>query len=387
MIEQRSGYIEIHVCVFSISDPISCEGVIAGREASLAPWETGGFDTPIRGFHGGYNRRVEGLSRVFDLIIVGAGPIGLAAACAAHDLHLDYVVLDKAGICQTISEFAPRQSFYSPATELEIGGIPFPIASDEKPRREDTLAYYRAVVATRNLHVRTWERVAAVQHDDRLLRVSIVQEPDHAWRQEVLTRNVILASGVWDQPRHLQVPGSELKKVIPRYSDPTPYFHKNCLVVGGGNSAAEAAMALSRAGAWTQMAVMEDCWESCRLRPFVLRELLLMIDEQRIATRFETRVCEITPTTVILQGSEGRETIDNDFVFTMIGNEPDLHFLEQAGVDVDPQDHKPIYNESFETRVPGLYVVGSITREPHIVNGRPRATRVVQHIARTLKRK
>ncbi len=327
---------------------------------------------------------------IFDLIIVGAGPIGLAAACAAQDEGLRFLCLDKQGLCQTISEFAPRQSFYSPADELEIGGVPFAIASDEKPRREDALAYFRAVVASRKLPMRTWERALRVVQENGMLTVETEQEPDQAWRCRYSTHTVLLASGVWDQPVRLSVPGAELKKVRVRYEDPTPYYGKECLVVGGGNSAAEVAMALSRAGATTRIALLEESWDACRLRPFVMRELLLLVDEKRIEPMFRCRMVSIGSGSVKL-ASEAPDSPDefelpNDFVFTMIGNVPDGDFLKSSGVDTSPEDSKPVYNEeTFETNVPGVYVVGSISREPHIFNGRPRAVKIVQRIASQLR--
>ncbi|MDR3708270.1 MAG: NAD(P)-binding domain-containing protein [Capsulimonadaceae bacterium] len=328
---------------------------------------------------------MENDAEAFDLIIVGAGPIGLAAACAAREARLRYVVIDKAGICQSITEFAPRQSFYSPADELEIGGVPFPIAGDEKPRREDTLAYYRAVVASLRLNIRSWERVDAVRPDGDGLAVTTVQEPDGAWTRVAQARNVLLANGVWDQPRRLDVPGAALRKVISRYIDPTPYYGRNCLVVGGGNSAAEVAMALSKAGAHTRMAMIEGNWDACHLRPFVLREMLLIVEERKVLPQFCCRVARIDVASVTLETPAGAETIDNDFVFAMIGNDPDTRLLEAAGVEVCEGDRRPVYDEAtFETRVPGLYVAGSITREPHIVNGRPRATKIVNDIAKRL---
>jgi len=320
----------------------------------------------------------------YDLIIVGAGPIGLAAACAAQDFGLRYLIFDKAGACQSIVEFAPRQSFYSPAEDLEIGGVPFPLAADEKPRREDALAYYRAVITYRHLPLRSWERVLSVHKEGEIFVVKTMSQPDNAWEGSYQAKNIILASGVWDQPCTLSVPGADLKKVSARYLDPTPYLWKDCLTVGGGNSAAEVAMALARAGAKSRLAMVEPSFDACTLRPFILRELLLMIEEQRIQPYFGVEVMEITPISVRLRSliTGDEETVPNDFVFTMIGAIPDDVFLQKACVNISPEDHKPLYDEeTLETNVPGLYVVGSIARKQHIINGRPRAVKVVERIA------
>lgn len=328
------------------------------------------------------------MDTVYDIVIVGAGPIGLAAACAAQDAGLEYLLLDKAGLCQTIVEWAPCQDFYSPAEELQVGGLIFYMGSDAKPRREDALAYYRAVVQTRKLNLHTWEKAVSVRRGDSgVFQIRTVQQPDEAWQGEYQARHVLLTNGVWDQPTALPVPGAALKKVSRRYGDPTPYYGKRCLVVGGGNSAAEVAMALARVGADTTMCLLEASWDECSLRPFVRRDLTMMADDHKLDVHFSTQVCAITPADVTLAAVNGGEpwTVPNDFVFTMIGAIPDVAFLCEAGVDVDPADHKPNYNkDTFETNVPGLYVAGSIARDQHIVNGRGTAVGIVKRIAAQL---
>ena len=327
---------------------------------------------------------------MLDLIIVGAGPIGLAAACAAQDDGLNFLVVDKAGPCQSLVEYAPRQSFYSPASELEVGGVPFPMAADEKPRREDALAYYRAVITSRKLPLQTWERVSSVRKKGDSFTVETVQQPDEAWTKTYTAKFVLIASGVWDQPRTLSIPGIDLHKVSTHYLDPTPFLSKDCLTIGGGNSAAEVAMSLARAGAKSRLALTEPSFDVCNLRPFVLRELLILVEEQKIEVFFETEATEITPQAVCLKSRTGggsSQSIPNDFVFVLIGQNPDIPFLEAAGVAIDPKDSRPIYNsDTFETGVPGLYVAGSIARDQHIVNGRPNAVGIAQEIAGRLKK-
>ena len=238
-------------------------------------------------------------------------------------------------------------------------------------------------MSSRRLPLRTWERVCSLQREGETFTLRTVQQPDGAWEKTYRAKFVLLTNGVWDQPRTLAVPGADLKKVSTRYVDPTPYWSKDCLTVGGGNSAAEVAMALARAGAKSRLALLEASFDVCNLRPFVLRELLILVEEKKITPYFETRVEAITPTEVRLchlaDGSE--ETIPNDFVFTMIGAEADVPLLEGAGVRVSPDDRRPLYDEdTFETDVPGLYVAGSLARNQHIVNGRARAVKVVERI-------
>ncbi len=323
-----------------------------------------------------------------DLIIVGAGPIGLAAACAAQDAGLNFLILDKAGPCQSLVEYAPRQSFYSPASELEVGGIPFPMAADEKPRREDALAYYRAVITSRRLPLQTWERVTSVHKDGDTFTVQTVQQPDLAWTKTYTARFALIVNGVWDQPRSLRIPGVDLHKVSTHYLDPTPFLSKDCLTIGGGNSAAEVAMSLARAGAKSRLAMIEPSFDACNLRPFVLREIMILVEEKKIEVSFETEATEITPAEVCLKSRTGGslQSIPNDFVFILIGQNPDIPFLENAGVAINPDDQRPVYDpETFETGVPGLYVAGSIARDQHIVNGRPNAVGIVERIAARVK--
>ena len=325
---------------------------------------------------------------LYDLIIVGAGPIGLAAACAAQDAKLNFLILDKAGPCQSIVEYAPRQSFYSPASELEVGGIPFPMAADDKPRREDALAYYRAVITSRRLPLQTWERVQSVSKTPDGFSVQTVQQPDAAWTKTYAAKFVMIVNGVWDQPRTLDIPGANLHKVTTHYLDPTPFLGKDCLTIGGGNSAAEVAMSLSRAGAKSRLALIEPSFDVCNLRPFVLRELLILVEEQKIEVFFETEATAITPTEVCLKSRTGsRQSIPNDFVFILIGQNPDIPLLEAAGIAINPNDKRPVYNDdTFETGVSGLYVAGSIARDQHIVNGRPNAVKIVEEIAGRLQK-
>ena len=325
---------------------------------------------------------------MYDLIIVGAGPIGLAAACAAQDAGLNFLILDKAGPCQSIVEYAPRQSFYSPASELEVGGVPFPMAADDKPRREDALAYYRAVITSRKLPLQTWERVQSVTKTPDGFAIKTVQQPDAAWTKTYAAKFVLVVNGVWDQPRSLSVPGADLHKVTTHYLDPTPFLGKDCLTIGGGNSAAEVAMSLSRAGAKSRLALIEPSFDVCNLRPFVLRELLILVEEQKIEVFFETEATEITPTEVCLKSRKdgSQQSIPNDFVFILIGQTPDIPLLEAAGIAINSDDQRPIYNDdTFETGVDGLYVAGSIARDQHIVNGRPNAVKIVEEIAGRLQ--
>ncbi|MCC6443628.1 MAG: NAD(P)-binding domain-containing protein [Armatimonadetes bacterium] len=317
----------------------------------------------------------------YDVLIIGAGPVGLAAACAAQDAGLAYLCLDKGGICHYVSEYPIMMRFYSPAEDLAIGGIPFPVANDEKPRREDALAYYRNVVAARGLNVRTWEGVESVHRSGAGFLVSTLREPDRDGGFSYRSRAVILATGFWGQPRTLEVPGSRLQKVAVRYREAAPYYGKEALVVGGGNSAAEAAMALAAAGSRVSLSSRRSSPSECKLRPFVLRELELRLSEGKLTPLYGTEVVEIKPQEVVLKRSDGTVlSIPNDFVFALLGYRANRPFLEGCGIRVAEDDRPEYHEETFETCVPWLYVAGGMTREGFIFNGRERVARIVAHL-------
>ena len=328
-----------------------------------------------------------------DLLIVGAGPAGLAASCAAQDAGLSHVVIERQGLVQSLVEHPQQLRYFSPSDELAIGGVPFFTAGGHKPTREDALAYYRAVAASRRLPLATWEEVTDIEKAEGHFQVRSVRRlAGDGETRERRARFLLVCTGTFPNPRLLNVPGSELPKVFLRLEDPTPFFGRDVLVIGGGNSAATAAMTLAEAGARTTIAMRRAPADfQSHLRPFIVRDLKIMADEKRLTLLTEVRVTEITPTAVHLVSAPYDEAValqsaepwalPNDFVMAMIGHTADAALFAHLGVPLAP-DGLPIYDETTsESEVSGLYIAGSLSRANIILESRRRAVEIVAHIA------
>lgn len=338
---------------------------------------------------------------VLDLLIVGAGPAGLAAGCAAQEAGLSYMILERKGPVQSLVEHPEQIRYFSPADEMAIGDVPFFVAGGHRPTREDALAYYRAVAQSKRLNLRTWEEVVSSERignppQDGAFRIhSVRREADDGRESVYEARFLLVCAGTFPNPKRLcGIPGADLPKVRYRLHDPTPFFGRNVLVVGGGNSAATAAMTLADAGAHVTVATRRRPADfQSHLRPFIVRDLTIMADEGRLTLKTFASLTEITPTTVTLapylpycQTDEQRgcapETIPNDFVFAMLGHTADTGLFAHLGVPL-AEDGLPVYDEATaETPVPGLYVAGSLSRANIILESRKRAVEIVGEIVR-----
>jgi thioredoxin reductase (NADPH) len=334
---------------------------------------------------------------LFDLLIIGAGPAGLAAACAAQDAGLSYAVIDRSGPVQSLVEHPQQIRYFSPADEMAIGGIPFPVAGGHKPTREDALAYYRAVAAARQIRLCTWEEVVDVIRDTDRNVFTVSTEPRVAGEggPPILrhARYLLVCAGTFHTPRALRdVPGADLPKVLRRLQDPTPYFGRNVLVVGGGNSAATAAMTLAEAGARVTVAMRRSPEPfNSHLRPFIVRDLLISAEEERLSLRTYVRLTRVTPTSAEIdfchdypfpedQTPPTHETLPNDFVFALLGYEADPVLFRMLQVPL-AADGLPEYDEvTAETAIPHLFVAGSLSRANIILESRKRAVEIVTRI-------
>ncbi|MBC8104163.1 MAG: NAD(P)-binding domain-containing protein [Cytophagales bacterium] len=338
----------------------------------------------------------------FDLLIIGAGPAGLAAACAAQDAGLSYAVVDRAGPVQSLVGHPQQIRYFSPADEMAIGGIPFPVAGGHKPTREDALAYYRAVAAARHLNLCTWEEVTGLQPVSDPRGFLVRTEPRVAGEGTGpivrRARCLLVCAGTFHTPRALhEVPGAGLPNVLRRLHDPTPYFGRKVLVVGGGNSAATAAMTLAEAGAEVTLAMRRPPDPShSHLRPFIVRDLLIMAEEKRLILRTNVMLAGVTPTTVdlarypaypLLEGQREAEpvTLPNDFVFAMLGYQADPCLFQTLGLPL-ATDGLPIYDEATaETPTPGIFIAGSLSRANIILESRRRAVEIVALVRERLR--
>ncbi len=329
-----------------------------------------------------------------DLIIVGAGPAGLAAAIAAKKQGLDYRVLEKGVLVNALFNFPAQMVFFTTPELLEIGGFPFPTPRD-KPTRDEALRYYRKVVDACDLTIDLGQTVTSLQpYGSGPAAKSgggfeLASRDEHGVARNWRARTVVLATGCYDHPNLLDVPGEDLPQVSHYYTEPHEFYRKNVVVVGGKNSAAEAALDLYRTGARVTL-VHRQAELGRTIKYWVRPDIENRIKEGSIAARFETTVVEIRPHELVVERDGVRDTLDADGVFLLTGYLADLDFLRQCEIDVDPETNIPRHNpETFETNVSGLYLAGAVVAganrgEVFIENGRFHGQAVVAVIAKRL---
>lgn len=315
-----------------------------------------------------------------DLIVVGAGPCGLSCAIAARRAGLGAVVLEKGGVVDSLYRFPRQMTFFSTPDLLAIGGVPF-IVAGEKPTRAEALSYYREVARAFDLPLRLYERVEAVARDADGFTVRSAAGTHRA-------RHVVLATGYFDTPNLLGVPGEDLPKVSHYYTEGHPFFDRDVLVVGGQNSAVEAAMDLYRSGARVTL-VHRRPELGDKIKPWIRPLVDSHLRKGHIRALLNTRVEEIGPHHVVVNREGERERLANDFVFALTGYRPDHTLLGRLGVTVDPETGVPRHDpETMETDVPGLFLAGVIAagydaNKIFIENGRFHGERIVARIGRS----
>ena len=308
----------------------------------------------------------------FDLLVIGAGPTGLACAIEAQKMGFRAVLVDKGCVCNSIYHYPSHMTFFTTSELLEIGGIPFP-STNAKPSRNEALEYYRLVAAHYKLDVRQYHLVERVAGADGNFTVHIV---DRFGRRSVLrARKLAVATGYYDLPNIMGIPGEELSKVHHYYDDPHPYFATDVLVIGGKNSAAIAALELWRHGA--RVTLVHRGPEMHRhVKYWIKPDIENRIKHGEINAYFRSQVAQITPDKVVLDTPQGSISMRNDFVFALTGYHPDFEFLDGLGISCQGTDRLPVcHKETLESNVPGIYlagviVAGSRTNEIFIENGR-----------------
>jgi thioredoxin reductase (NADPH) len=329
-----------------------------------------------------------------DLLIIGAGPAGLSAADAAAKEGLNYLVIEKGTIANTIRQYPVGRTMFSTPNELEMReGSLHPVR--DKPTREELLSHYIHFVLDHDLRITTGEEVTDIARSDT--HGFIVRTRCRSFQAEEKSyhaRTVLFAFGAMEHPRLLNISGEDLPKVHHRFVDPYPYVRKEALVVGGGNSAAEAALFLSEEGARTTMAIWRDDWENRdpkagAMKHWVRSPLEREIAEGRLRVILYKDIDEITPDSVRLTTEAGESmTVANDVVFVLIGSDADLTMLKKLGVRTAPGKltEVPVYNpETFETDVPGIYVAGHFTNARHIKAAIDVPRKIVPLIAEKLR--
>jgi thioredoxin reductase (NADPH) len=311
-------------------------------------------------------------SEIFDLLVVGAGPTGLACAIEAQKAGLSAVMVDKGCVCNSLFHYPAHMTFFTTPELLEIGGIPFP-SPHAKPNRNEALQYYRRVADLYKLDIRQYHRVERVEGSDGAFTVHAMDRFGRAGA--IQARKLVIATGYYDLPNYLRIPGENLSKVHHYYFDPHPYFGADVLVVGGKNSAAIAALELWRGGARVTL-VHRGPEIQPHVKYWIKPDIEKRIQDAQIDAYFSSQLVEITPDTVVIETPQGRKTLKNDFVFAMTGYHPDFQLLESMGIRFQGEERRPVCNpETLESNVPGIYlagviVAGSRTNEIFIENGR-----------------
>jgi thioredoxin reductase (NADPH) len=317
-----------------------------------------------------------------DIVIVGAGPCGLAAAISAQSAGFSPLVLDAEVVVSTIAAYPTYVRFFSTAEKLSIGGLPFVIAT-EKPSRRDALAYYRTAVTHFGIPVRQRERVIAIQgRSGDFVVVSRTQAGDE---RRTKAATVVVATGYFGSPNRLGVPGEDLPHVSHVYREGHEAFLQDAVVVGGGNSAAEAALDLWRSGARVTLVHFGPTFDK-KIKPWVLPDFSNRVKEGYITAKWDRRVKAIELDAVVLNTASGEERLKADRVYVMTGFAPSVELLREAGVPIDPITGIPSHNpETLETSVPGVFIAGVVVagydaNKVFIENGRYHGDRIVARL-------
>jgi thioredoxin reductase (NADPH) len=316
----------------------------------------------------------------FDIIIIGGGPIGLAAALEAKKKNLSYLIIEKGALVNSIYNYPVNMTFFSTSERLEIGNVPF-VSNNSKPTRNEALEYYRRVAASAALNIHLFETVIDILKNEKEFEVTTSLN-------KYTASNIIIATGFYDIPYLLNVEGEQLSKVAHYYKDPHFYAFQKVLVVGASNSAVDAALETYRKGAQVTMVVRgEEIGK--RVKYWVRPDIINRIEEGSIKAYFNSTVSAIREKEVDIKTPTGIVTIANDWVIALTGYQPDLPFLKKLGIELSNDEIlKPTYSEeTYETNVPGIYLAGVIcggmnTHRLFIENSREHAVKIINAISK-----
>jgi thioredoxin reductase (NADPH) len=327
------------------------------------------------------------VNETLDLLIVGAGPSGLAVAIAADRAGFEYEVVEKGVLVNSIFHFPRAMTFFTTPDLLEIGGLPF-VTPYEKPTQWEALRYYRRVADTYRLRIALGEEVTdlRVQEDGFALRTRSAAHGERTRR----ARNVVFATGYYDHPNRLGVPGEDLPHVTHYYDEPHPWYRRPVVIVGGKNSAAIAALELCRAGA-TVTLVHRGPRLADSIKYWIKPDIENRIKDGAVRALFDTRIVEIRERSVVVEDRAGRAEVAADGVFLMTGYRPQTRLLAEAGVRIDGATLKPEHDpETLETNVKGLFLAGSVaagleTSKIFIETGRFHGEAIVKALASRIR--
>ncbi len=316
----------------------------------------------------------------YDIIIIGGGPIGLTCGLEAKASGLRYLILEKGCLVNSLYHYPVNMTFFSTSERLEIGGIPF-VSNNAKPTRNEALEYYRRVAVSAELNMHLFEKVTAVERTGKDFVISTSVEKTYT------TSHIIIATGFYDIPYLLNVPGENLSKVTHYYNDPHFYAFQKVLVVGANNSAVDAALETWRKGAEVTMVVRKEEIGQ-RVKYWVRPDIVNRIKEGSVKAYFNSTVKEIREKEVVIHTPDGETVIANDKVIAATGYQPNLSFLANLGIRLsDDALRKPVYDtHTHETNIPNMYLAGVIcggldTHSLFIENSREHAAKIITHIS------
>ena len=316
----------------------------------------------------------------YDVIIIGGGPIGIACALEAEKKNLSYLILEKGCLVNSLYHYPTNMTFFSTSEKLELNGIPF-ISNNPKPRKAEALEYYRRIATSNELKINLFEKVTQVEAAGNEHKVTTI-------KGEYKAKNVVIATGFYDIPNYLNIPGEDLPKVAHYYGDPHYYATQKTIVVGASNSAVDAALEIYRKGGEVTMIVRKE-EIGRRVKYWVRPDIENRIKEGSIKALFNANLKEIREKDVVIETPEGEKVLENDFVLMLTGYRPNFEFLKKMGIKLSDDGRKiPQYDaETMETNVKGLYLAGVIcggveTHKWFIENSRVHAEMIMEDLAK-----
>jgi thioredoxin reductase (NADPH) len=325
--------------------------------------------------------------QIYDVLVVGAGPCGLAVGIETAKAGLTHIILEKGSITESIRKYPKRMRFFSTAENIEIGGIPFPI-SGVKANRDEALQYYRKVAGYYHLNFKLFTEVATIEKQDDIFVVITTEG------QSFIAKKVVMATGYFDFPRKLNITGEDLPHVSNYYDEPFKYSYTKVVIVGGANSAVEAALELYRHDVDVTIVHKGPDFRQT-VKYWLIPDIKNRVREGKIKTKFDSVITQIEPKRIELKNTEtgDKEWLEADFVLLLVGYTPDAELLRRAGVVLKEDSLVPVYDaDTYETNVPGLYVSGTVmagihTEKVFIENGRDHAAAIIDHICQKPVRK
>jgi thioredoxin reductase (NADPH) len=316
----------------------------------------------------------------YDIVVIGAGPIGLACGIKAKEAGLSYLILDKGCLVNSLYNYPQNMTFFSTSEKLEIGGVPF-VSNNPKPTRAEALEYYRRIALKFELNIHLFEEVLSVKKDEHFeVKTS---------KGQYQSKNVILSTGFYDLPALMNIPGEELPKVSHYYKDPHYFAMQKVVVVGASNSSVDAALECYRKGAEVTMIIRgKEIGE--RVKYWVRPDIINRIKEESIKAFFNSELKEIQPNVVVIDTPNGEVILENDFVLALTGYQPNFQFLNKMGVELSQDENKyPKHNpETMETNQKGMYLAGVVcggmdTHLWFIENSREHADKIIDNILKS----